>query len=331
MSAPESTLAARTKPSMGVGWAIFWILLGVPIVAEILGFFVGPSLGAGTVDGLTALIGWGLVAVWLWSNHQARATWSKRNDRDYRASQIIEQHLGDVARRDEPLSDSSPNVLTVRDARVGEVSQHFDQRLSASVSGWLRHELGLHGWGAAGSVGNVGLGLGNVGISGSSLVNLDVSGVIRDDLSGDGFVAVLERDQPNGAIDTVRVIVPSEPACREYIANLMSAMGTTFGGGSHRDETLRRFGPQLAASFPCDVSHVSDQLRAILRQPTERRPAVSVVGEDLGASVMLGGAIRIGGDAPWQQLFSISRSRAILSAVEGFIPDTSAPALLGQG
>ena len=62
------------------------------------------------------------------------------------------------------------------------------------------------------------------------------------------------------------------------------------------------------------MSHVSDQLRAVLRQPPERRPPVSVVGEELGGAAILGGALRFGADGPWQQLFPLSLNRAILSA-----------------
>jgi hypothetical protein len=148
---------------------------------------------------------------------------------------------------------------------------------------------------------------------------------MRTDLGGDGFVAVLEQEQPNGMIDTLRIIAPSEPACREYIAHLLSAMGATFGTGSHVDETFRRYAPQLAASLPCEVSHVSDQLRAVLRQPPERRPTVAVVGEALGGAAILGGAIRVGADGPWQQLFPLSRNRAILSAAEGLLPRAARP------
>jgi hypothetical protein len=139
---------------------------------------------------------------------------------------------------------------------------------------------------------------------------------MRANLHGDGFVAVLEQEQPNGVIDTIRIIAPSEPACREYITHLLSAIGTTFGSGSHADEAFRRSAPELAASFPCDVSHLSDQLRAMLRQPPERRPTVSVVGEEIGDSAILGGAIRFGADGPWQQLFPLGRNRAILSAAQ---------------
>jgi hypothetical protein len=137
-------------------------------------------------------------------------------------------------------------------------------------------------------------------------------------------------------IDTIRIIAPSEPACREYIAHLPPAMGTTFGAGSHVDAAFRRYAPQLSASFPCDVPHVSDQLRAVLRQPPERRPTVAVVGEDLGGWAILGGAIRFGAAGPWQQLFPLSLNRAILSAAENlknYTPpvQTAEKSLPGEG
>jgi hypothetical protein len=55
----------------------------------------------------------------------------------------------------------------------------------------------------------------------------------------------------------------------------------------------------------------------MLCQPPERRPTITVVGEDLGGSAILGGAIRFGADGPWQPLFPLSLNRAILSDAEG--------------
>jgi len=267
---------------------------------------------------LSAPIAYGTGVIGLWSVFRARRQWSKRNNWDYSASQAIAQRLSGIGGRIEPLSHRSSGMRIIQGATVGEISQHFDQRVSASISGWLQHELGFHGWGVGVSVGRIGLGVGQVGLSGASRVDLDVSGVMRDNLHGDRFIAVLEQEQPNGMIDTIRIIAPSEPACREYIAQLLTAIGATFGGGSHVEATFQRYAPQLAASFPCDVSHVSDQLRAMLRQPPERRATVAVVGEDLGGSAILGGAIRVGAGSPWQQLFPLSLTRVIPSDVEGF-------------
>jgi hypothetical protein len=56
----------------------------------------------------------------------------------------------------------------------------------------------------------------------------------------------------------------------------------------------------------------------MLRQSPERRPTITVVGEDLGGSAILGGAIRLGADGPWQQLFPLSLNRTIPSDAEGF-------------
>ncbi|MGH8067084.1 MAG: hypothetical protein ACRERE_17960 [Candidatus Entotheonellia bacterium] len=334
LSAPKSKLTASMKPGLAgpIVLAVLWFVFGAPLATIILGYLAGGRQMENEAPFLfCGLISYGAGVVGLWVTYRARREWSRRNDQDYSASQAIAQRLSGIGGRNEPLSDRSSGMRIIQGATVGEFSQHFDQRLSASVSGWLQHELGLHGWGVGGSVGRVGLGVGKVGISGVSSVDLDVSGVIRDNLGGDGFVAVLEQDQPNGMIDTIRIIVPSEPACREYIAHLLSSIGATFGTGSHVDETFRRYSPQLAASFPCDVSHVSDQLRAMLRQPPERRPTVSVVGEDLGGSAILGGAIRFGADGPWQQLFPITRNRAILSAAESLLPRAASRPVLNPG
>ncbi len=301
-------LPTGPKPSLGCGWSLFWVFIGLPLAVAIP-FLLSPVLGA-----LIYYSGLAVVAIWTWNRYRARATWSRQDDVDRYASQVMSETFTLMAGRHEPLSDASPGLRSIHDARVGEVSQHFDQGISAAVTGWLRHEFSLHGWGVGVSLDSLGLGTGKLGLSGSSSVALGVHGVLRDDLSGDGFVAVLERDLPSGTVDTVRVIVPSEPACREYVANLVSAIGARVGPGTQLDSTCRTHAPRLASSFPCDVAHASDQLRAVLRQPAERRPSVSVVGEDLGGSVILGGAIRIGPDGPWQQLFPIVRSREILDS-----------------
>jgi hypothetical protein len=298
--------------------ALLWFVIGAPIFLIIVGMFTTGLGGDATALVICTLIAYGGGVVGLVMAIHSRWRWSKYNDLDYSASQAIAQRLSGIGGRIEPLSDRSSGMRIIQGATVGEISQHFDQRVSASISGWLQHELGFHGWGVGVSVGRVGLGVGQVGLSGASSVDLDVSGVMRDNLHGDGFIAVLEQEQPNGMIDTIRIIAPSEPACREYIAHLLPAMGATFGTGSHVEATFQRYAPQLAASFPCDVSHVSDQLRAMLRQPSERRPTVAVVGEDLGGSAILGGAIRFGAGGPWQPLFPLSLTRAILSDVEGF-------------
>lgn len=316
LSAPESQLAASTKPGLAglIILGVLWFIFGVPVIILMLSAFVVASSTHGKVEEgillLLVLINYGAGVIGLVVVYQAHREWAKRNDMDYSASQAIGERLRVIGARMEPLSDRSSDMRIIQGANVGEISPHFDQRVSASISGWFHHELGLHGWGVGGSVGKV-------GISGASRVDLDVSGVMRDNLGGDGFIAVFEQDQPNGMIDTIRIIVPSDPACREYIAQLLPAIGATFGTGSHVDATFRRYAPQLAVSFPCDVSHVSDQLRAILRQPLERRPTVTVVGEDLGGAAILGGAIRFGVDGSWQQLFPLSLNRAILASAEG--------------
>jgi hypothetical protein len=299
---------------------MLWFVVGAPIFLLIIGMFT-MGMGRGkdaTAFVLCTLIAYGGGLIGLGMAIRARRAWSRRNALDYEASKIIAQRLSDIGGRFESVSDQSSGMRVIQGATVGEISQHFDQRVSASISGWLQHELGFHGWGVGVSVGRVGVGVGQLGLSGASSVNLDVSGVMRDNLSGDGFIAVLEQEQQNGMIDTLRIIAPSEPACREYITHLLSAIGPTFGPGSHVDATFQRYAPQLAASFPSDVPHVSDQLRAMLRQPPERRPTVSVVGDDLGGWAILGGALRVGADGPWQQLFPLSLNRAILSAAEDF-------------
>jgi len=312
MGAPKSQLAAITEPSRG---AVAGVVLAVCVL-----LVVGAAIEGDNQDSSITFIALGILIVvsgiWFLRGRRAHSRWARRNSLDYVAGQQMGSALSAVAVRSEPTTDTTGGLSVIRDARVGEVSQHFDQRLEGSVHGWLVHELSMHGWGAGVAVGRVALGGGQRGLSGTSQVDLNASGVVRDDLAGDALVCVLEWNGASAVVDTVRMVVPSEPACREFVANLTSMIGRSYGEGSHVKNACERLAPTLAGSFRCDVPHASDQLRAILRQPEDQRPPVSIVGQDLGGSVMLGAAIRIGTDGPWQQLFPIERLRAIMTATQ---------------
>jgi hypothetical protein len=141
-----------------ISLSVFLFLCGVSIVAFILSFLTDNRRDAALL--FLWLTGYGVVVAWLWMQYRALREWSRRNDWDYNASQTIGQRLHDIGGRNEPLSDRSSGMRVIQGATVGEISQHFDQRVNASVSGWLHHELGLHGWGVGGSIGRVGLGVG---------------------------------------------------------------------------------------------------------------------------------------------------------------------------
>lgn len=312
-STPISASAAKTKPfSFSLRFWI-WTLLGFFLV-------ILPSIIVADHPFRLSIIYLVIAAAIAGCVRQSRREWAKRNDLDYSASLTLAHRLHDLDPRHEVVSNRSAGMRVIQDVKVGEVSRHFDQRLNASVGGWLHHELGLHGWWVGGSAGKVGLGIGQVGISGTSEVDLHITGVMRDDLAGDGFVAILEHEQTNGVIDTIRVIVPSEPACRAYIVHHLKVIRANMTTGSHVESAFLRDTAKVAASFPCEVTRVSDQLRALLRQPPERRPTVTVVGADLGGAVILGCAFRVSAEGTWRQLFPLGLHRALLLATKGLEP-----------
>jgi hypothetical protein len=91
--------------------------------------------------------------------------------------------------------------------RPGEVSRHFDSNTSAAITGWLSHEPGFRGWGVVAHP----LGIGQLGLSGTSKVDLTSSGTARDNLMGDGFVAAFERDTQDGPIPSESLFHPNRP------------------------------------------------------------------------------------------------------------------------
>jgi hypothetical protein len=140
MRTPESNLAASTKPGLAgpIVLALLWFVLGAPIFIIILGALTG-SLGNEGAVLLFILIAYGGGVIGLGVVINSRRGWSKHNDLDYSVSEAIAQRLSNIDGRNEPLSDRSSGMRIIQGTTVGEISQHFDQRLSASVSGWLHH------------------------------------------------------------------------------------------------------------------------------------------------------------------------------------------------
>ena len=138
-------------------------------------------------------------------------------------------------------------------------------------------------------------------MSGQSQMNLSASGSIRDDLLADSFIAVLERDRPDGMVDTVRVVVPSEPAIREFLNQFVHTLGKQVVEDSHCYAAFSEL-----ASLPLSVSYVSDLLASTLRRPPQSRPTVNVIGARLAEGIILGEAIQFSHDPRWYNLFPIS-------------------------
>jgi hypothetical protein len=109
--------------------------------------------------------------------------------RDEIAAEALRTNLGPALRLanigDQDIVEIRPARYTAM--RLGEVSRHFDTNAAATISGWLTHNLGFRGWAIGAGVGGVGLGVGTLGLSGTSKVSLTTSGTSRDNLMSDGF------------------------------------------------------------------------------------------------------------------------------------------------
>lgn len=218
-------------------------------------------------------------------------------------------------------------VQEYKGLRLGEVARHFDSNTSATISGWLTHDLGFHGWGVGASVGALGLGMGKLGLSGTSQVNLTSEGTTRDNMMGDGFIAVFEHDT-NAGVDTIRLVVLSENATQQLGAAILDQLLnrlTTVNNDGVRSinwprchATLKGRSPELL-SFQNEASYISDRLHAVLRMPAESRPLVTFYGEPLSGHAVLGTAIQIAGDDMIYPLFPIALFRELSLLIEKLI------------
>jgi DNA-binding SARP family transcriptional activator len=205
--------------------------------------------------------------------------------------------------------------------RVGEVERHFEQLTSGSIDGQMRHTFSLDGTsttihGIPSLTYDTKTWMEAVG-SGQSSVQLAQAGVSSDDLTSDAFVAVFEHVLPDGEVDTIRVMVPSERQARAHVAQLLNSWAWQLGQGSDRELMLRRYSGTIFEGVTCESSYVSDRLGAILRMAAVDRPAVTVIGEPIGEHSVLAGAIRFGSDGPLFQLFPIALVHALSAFIAG--------------
>lgn len=215
-----------------------------------------------------------------------------------------------------PPASRAWGVASLSDARLGEVTRHFDQSLTATVSGWL--DSRLSGIGVGGRAGGLGVAfLPSI----STTVGLSVTGVVRADLLNDAFMAVLEFDQPGGWVETYRIVCPPETAIRVGVRELaITLLAKKMPGLIRRSETdgwserqIPDYATRLASAFPCRVSYVADRLSAIQRIPPERRPRIHAIGAAVGTNLLLAGAIAFEGENTYHELFPIALLDALRS------------------
>jgi len=300
------------------------------------------------MDWAIALIGWVILVIILFGfgilgrqklRQKVTRVDTAFNGKDTKATVILEAGLNTILCEAATVLNSSNYDIRAYDGfRLGEVTRHFDTGTSATIHGWMNHNLVIQGWGIGVGIGHTNLGVGNIGIQGMSQVSLTSSGTNRDDLMSDGFVAILERN--NGHyVSTLRVIVPSETATRGWLAVWLSSwlqqIESSFAeAGSNvyvklsEDaykmstdwkntrcySSFERSIPHLLA-FKDEASYVSDRLYSILRMAPESRPVITVYGCQLSEHAILGTAIYFSDENRILPLFPIYLVRGIPQAI----------------
>jgi len=317
---PLSEYAQQSKPVSNTGCMIGLILLTLlPFACEGGMHVIIPGAFAisDSTTNLTLLIV-GLIylllpswLIWITARGSylkkgATKLWLERNDLDFAMSKTIQARLD--ALLSSPLSIVNRSDY-YQNLRIGEMSRHFDSQTKAIITGWLDHQFAIEGKGIGLQVGNVGLGVGKVGITGQSQANFGLSATTRDNLLGNGFIAVLERDMYGGLVDTVRVVVPSEPAIREFVEQFMDGLSAIFYRTSYCGNVFSAYTASLQQLI--EISYVSDLLSACLRMPPARRPRVSVIGEKINEHAIIGDMILFENEGRWHTLFPTHLLREI--------------------
>ena len=236
------------------------------------------------------------------------------NEKDARAAGVFEEGLNKFYSEAPADIATSTYVRAYEGFRLGEVTRHFDTNTSAAIQGWMTHDRGIRGGGVGVGLGRLGLGVGRIGLSGTSEVSLRSSGTNRDDLMGDGFVAVLEKS--NGrSVDTLRVVVQSENETREWIAEWLKQVMPPYQVYRQFYSSFERRLSKLL-DFKDEASYVSDRLHSILRMAPESRPLISVYGSPLSEHAIVGAAIRFGDEERIIPLFPIALVKSITQVLD---------------
>lgn len=301
-TAPVSKLAKRLRKQLDdkAKWpfSLIFMLVWLPV----LSFFI--VVGN---TGLLILVGAVLAApfLWWWYNRPGVRSLRQANDFDFQTCRALEPVLVDLQSGYPRAGEQEvAGTVTIEGMRLGEITRHFDSSTNAVIEGWLDHTLGVFGHGLGVQIGRFGVGIGSIGIAGRSDVHLTSRGITRDSLMGDGFIAVLEEHRGSGVVETLRVVVPSEDSCRDYIRSLLESL--SIGEDSHTGVLLDRYLSRILSVIRTDISYVSDQLMANARRPLEDRPPIAVAGTPLTDHAMVGGAVKIGTNQRWLQLFPLS-------------------------
>ena len=214
----------------------------------------------------------------------------------------------------EALEDTGSVVL--RSVHLGEVSRHFDSQINTSIDAYLSHRLGFEGWSAGITVGRMSVGVGRLGLTGESTLDGSIRGTARDNLTGDGFLAVFEVRRSDGLPDTYRLVVPSEPEIQAFLTTSLRELAGAMARDSAAASAYLAAAKSVASYVSLDVTYAADRLAAILRLPGNQRPTFSVAGLPLNEHALLGTGIQIGSDEKIWQLFPAMFLRLLATTID---------------
>src|SRR5207302_876218 len=157
-----------------------------------------------------------------------------------RSNQIAKAAINQLGWDLHRLSELTPvtneglsGIGVYKELRIGELQRHFDQTVSAAIQGGMKHVFNLSGSSAA--VHDLPMPfLGDtqsfmrLGGSGTSSLQLGMTGTTAAELTGEAFVAVFERLLTDG-LDTIRAVVPSERQARAYVNQLLTFWSQQLG------------------------------------------------------------------------------------------------------
>jgi hypothetical protein len=213
-----------------------------------------------------------------------------------------------------------PGVVSEGPFKPGEIVRQFDAITTGAITGLIDHRLSFSGWGLAGATQRVGLGIGQLGLSGQSDVHLSLRAITRNDLLGEGFLAVLEN--PFEPTQVIRVVVPAKAAVDEFVKAFVESRTNIFPEGSHQATAMAGLADRLP-SLGLDGSWVADRFSAAIRVDRNNRPTVRVVGLPIDDHTLLGGSFLFGDEDKWIEVIPFARldslERACLGTLDQFV------------
>jgi hypothetical protein len=213
-----------------------------------------------------------------------------------------------------------PGSFSVGPFKPGEIVRQFDASTVGSITGLIYHRLSFTGWGLGGSTQRIGIGIGQLGLTGQSDVQLSLQATTRTDLLGEGFIAVLEN--PSQPTQVIRVVVPAKAAVDELVRAFVESRTSIFPEGSHQAMAVAGLADRMPPLGP-NGSWVADRFSAALRIDRNSRPTVSVVGFQIDEHTLLGGGFLFGDEGKWIEVIPFARldalERVCLDSLASFV------------